>query len=391
MDSYKKIEIENQLKQISIICFLTAFLYLMLAVNDFLYAPDELKILMLIVHSIIMPSILFSLSLLAYFKKNLSFMSFLLFSAPIIAAFLNIYIISHYQTSTIYTSEIYLIIFWIFAVSGMPLKHMIGSSTIIIFTATLISLYSTPNASDEFALHTIFMLISFSLGITGAILLKQSQTKLHKQYQQQSLELQNRHILLKELFHRVKNNLQMVSGILYMQSKKIKDKQTLQIFKNSIQTIKSMGMIHEKLYKSKNLASINFNEYVNDLISYIKQGLEEQNISFTTECEEISLSLDQAVPLGLITNEILTNSIKYAFKDNSKENMIKIKFFLDAHDSINLLISDNGRGIDFDNFDKNFGYDLIYSLATQQLQGSYECFNNDGLNYLIKIDNKEKK
>ena len=386
LNTFKQLQKDTLLKQINIICFVTACLYLIIGLNDIFFAPPEFRTVMLSVHLIIMPFILFSLSALAYFKKYLSGMSILLFSAPIIAAFLNIYIVSHYHIHTIYSSEIYLILFWIFAVSGMPFKHMLGSSVIII----LVSIFSTiefySSGGTEFTSHIIWMLSSFTLGFIGAILFNYSQKNLLTQYEKQSLDLSNKNILLKELFHRVKNNLQIISGILYMQSKKIDDEEAKQVFKNSIQTIKSMGMVHEKLYKSNDLASIDFNEYINDLLNYINQDLEGNNITFDVKCEDIAVSLDQAVPLGLITNEILTNSIKHAFTNTSKRKLISIKLFLDENKKINLLISDNGRGIDFENFEKNFGYTLIYSLATQQLKGSCECFNDNGLSYVIRID-----
>jgi len=106
-----------------------------------------------------------------------------------------------------------------------------------------------------------------------------------------SKEINNKNILHKELFHRVKNNLQIISGILHMHSKKVEDKMAQEVLTHSIQTITSMGMIHEKLYKSDNLENIDFHNYLLELISYIKYSLNDKEIAFNIECKDIMLTL----------------------------------------------------------------------------------------------------
>ena len=201
-----------------------------------------------------------------------------------------------------------------------------------------------------------------------------------------SKEINNKNILHKELFHRVKNNLQIISGILHMHSKKVEDKMAQEVLTHSIQTITSMGMIHEKLYKSDNLENIDFHNYLLELISYIKYSLNDNEIVFDIECKDIMLTLKNVVPLGLILNEIITNSFKHAFNTTSLERMeITIKITKDNDNKVELKISDNGVGIDISKLKKNFGFKLIESLATYQLEGSIEYYNLNGFAYCIKF------
>ena len=372
-----------QLKQISIITFLTAMLYVLLSFIDRLIAPQQVLSLMILFHLYLNPSILLLISLLAYFKKFYSIMIIFLISAPIFAAFANIMIVSSLNDYSIYADEIYLIIFWIFAVSGLKLSHA-TISALLVTLVSLIGSYTIYNLeTNEFIMHAFWMLASFTFGFAGAYLLEKSNKTIFLQQEKLSLELNNKNILLRELFHRVKNNLQIISGILSMQSKKIEDKFIKDIFKDSIQMIKSMGIIHEKLYQSDNLEAIDFNAYIESLIGYIKQNIHNQDIKFNIECDDIMITLENAVPIGLIVNEILTNCIKYAFDENHKSIVINIKMYTDNDERLRLEVSDNGKGINFDNFKKGFGFKLIDSLVVYQLKGDLNYYNENGLCYVI--------
>lgn len=98
------------------------------------------------------------------------------------------------------------------------------------------------------------------------------------------------------------------------------------------------------------------------------------------------ISLDNAIPLGLIVNEVITNSIKYAFEADNKNKALNIKMYKNNFEELILELSDNGKGIDFDLFEKGFGFKLIDSLVTQQLKGTLEYFNKDGLSYILKFN-----
>jgi len=221
--------------------------------------------------------------------------------------------------------------------------------------------------------------------------IKERTQTINTKNKQLSIELKNKNILHKELFHRVKNNLHMVSSILYTHSKKIKDKDAIEVLENSMQTISSIGMIHERLYKSGNLEFINFNEYLFSLINYIKQTIPFSKIIFEIKCTNIMITLKNAVPLGLIVNEIITNSIKHAFNDNNfNKKIINVKIQKDKDNILFLNISDNGSGIKDKNFKKNFGFKLIESLVKFELKGNLKYFSHNGLFYKIKFKDIEE-
>jgi len=378
-----------QLRQIYVISILTAILYIIMSFVDMNIAPKQAINMMVNVHLFMVPTILLVIAILAFFKKHYSLMTILLIIAPIIAAVGNILIVSNFQGYSIYSNEIYLIIFWIFTVSGLKLVDAIISATLIIFIS-IIGTYTTSQLQlNELIMHIFWMLSSISFGIFGKYLLEHSNKTIFLKHEQLSLELNNKNILLRELFHRVKNNLQIIASLLSIQSKKIEDKKTKDTFKNSIQTIKSMSIIHEKLYKSDNLEAIDFNDYLSSLISNMKQNIGGNDVKFNIKCDNMMISLDNAIPLGLIINEVITNSIKYAFEANDDNNkVIDIQMYKNSLEELILELSDNGKGIDFNIFEKGFGFKLIDSLVVQQLKGTLEYFNKDGLFYVLKFNEK---
>ena len=122
-------------------------------------------------------------------------------------------------------------------------------------------------------------------------------------------------MLLKEIHHRVKNNMQIVSSLLDHQTQFIKDKKVIEIFTESQNRIASMALVHEKLYQSKDLAKIDFNDYISDLVANLFQSYVKNSgkIKLNMNIENIQLDIDLAIPCGLIINELVTNSLKYAF------------------------------------------------------------------------------
>ena len=134
-------------------------------------------------------------------------------------------------------------------------------------------------------------------------------------------------VLLKEIHHRVKNNLQVISSLLYLQSKYLTDKNSLAIFLESQTRVRSMSLVHEKLYQSENLAKINLRLYVNDLVRYLFRSYQvDQNyIKMNLDVENIFLDVESAVPCGLIINELVSNSLKYAFPAQKKGEIV-VKF-----------------------------------------------------------------
>ncbi|MFZ1292040.1 MAG: histidine kinase dimerization/phosphoacceptor domain -containing protein [Melioribacteraceae bacterium] len=217
--------------------------------------------------------------------------------------------------------------------------------------------------------------------------------KIGEQLLQTSLS--EKEVLLKEIHHRVKNNLQIISSLLYLQSKKFDNEEIQNIFKDSQTRVKSMSLVHEKLYQSKTLSHINFKEYIQNLTSYIFSSYKNNShIRTIVETEEVKLNIDTAVPCGLIINEIVTNSMKYAFPENYKIEKPKICVSLKKLDELkyNLTISDNGVGLpaDFEKrTSKSLGFQLINSLVNQ-IEGTVQINNKVGTEYVINFIDRNK-
>jgi len=195
-------------------------------------------------------------------------------------------------------------------------------------------------------------------------------------------------ILLKEIHHRVKNNLQFISSMLRLHGKTIKNKDLISIFKDIQSRITMMGIIHEKLYNSKNFSTINFSDYLNTLINNIFYYLNDGNkeIKINTNISNITLNVDTAISCGLILNELLTNSLKYAFK-HKNEGMINIEFHKKPEEHYIIKYSDNGIGMsEHINFDtlNTFGLQLVKN-SVEQLGGHIEMNCSRGLEVNISF------
>lgn len=206
--------------------------------------------------------------------------------------------------------------------------------------------------------------------------------------------LQEKEVLLKEVHHRVKNNLQVISSILNLQSSYVKDEGTLNILKESQNRIKSMAFIHESLYQTKDFSSINFTEYVvnlsqNLIHSYSNFGHE---IKLNLDIQNVFLNLDLAIPCGLIINEIVSNALKYAFVDNSEGAEVTIQMQI-MNDDLVLKVGDNGIGlpknIDYRNTE-SLGLQLVVTL-TDQLSGIIALDLEKGTNYTIIFKHNQVK
>ncbi len=191
--------------------------------------------------------------------------------------------------------------------------------------------------------------------------------------------LKEKTTLLSEIHHRVKNNLAIVSGLLQLQKNEVKDEKVTAAFEQSINRIISIAMVHELMYKSPELSSINIHTYLDMLVPAISAAMNDQNrnIEFVIEIDEYKLNINQAIPIGLLLNELITNSFKYAFQDQ-KEGVIKIKLTADG-EKVTVLYEDNGSGFGDDNsFDKpkNLGLNLIHTQL-KQLEASYTVDTTD--------------
>ncbi len=205
--------------------------------------------------------------------------------------------------------------------------------------------------------------------------------------------LMEKEILLKEVHHRVKNNLQIIGSLLKFQTKYIKDPEAMEIFKESQNRIRSISMIHEKLYQTKDLSRVEFSGYVKTLITqlFIAFGIQPDEISFTVNANNIFLSVDNAIPCGLIINEIVTNSLKYAFPDNRKGHISIDVSYNNTH--YTLKIADDGVGMpEGYEIDKpeTLGLQLVNTLVFQ-LDAELRLERNNGTCYTITFSNMNYK
>jgi len=191
--------------------------------------------------------------------------------------------------------------------------------------------------------------------------------------------------LLKEIHHRVKNNLQIVISLLNTQSAYLDNEDALMAIQNSQHRMHAMSLIHQKLYQSDNLANIDMSWYVYELINYMKECFDtDQNINFVLEVEKTYLDVAQAVPLGLIINEAVNNAIKYAFPENRKGEVIIVLKNI-GESNYELKIADNGVGLpeDFDDIERDsLGMNLMIGLS-DQIDGTFEMKNDNGLKITI--------
>jgi PAS domain S-box-containing protein len=191
--------------------------------------------------------------------------------------------------------------------------------------------------------------------------------------------LREKEVLLKEIHHRVKNNLQIVSSLLSLQSEYIRDPEMLKIFSESQARVKSMALIHEKLYKSSNLAEIDFGEYVKDLAIQLfrSYGARQKGIALETELEPLSLVLDRAIPCGIIVNELVSNALKYAFPSGQRGTVYVKLYGVDDH-AMELVVGDTGIGI-AEGMDvatsETLGLKLV-TMLSKQLEGSLTLVRN---------------
>jgi len=196
---------------------------------------------------------------------------------------------------------------------------------------------------------------------------------------------EEKELLLKEVHHRVKNNLQVISSLLSIQASYIKDKKVLSMFQKSQDRIKSMSLIHEKMYQSSDLAHINLTEYINLLANNLISSYSiDKHIKPDIRISVKQLSIDTLIPIGLIINELVTNSIKYAFEDKSTG---KISISLDVTEDRNykLIVGDNGIGIKDDiSFEKpiSMGMELI-KILVEQIDGEIKKKDQKGTVYMI--------
>ena len=208
--------------------------------------------------------------------------------------------------------------------------------------------------------------------------------------------LAEKEVLLREIHHRVKNNMQVIYGLLTLQEGNVDDDKYSNLLQESKNRIVAMALVHDKLYQSENLASINFAEYISSLASTLFQTYRTTgNIALKMDVEDVSIGIDSAIPCGLILNELISNSLKHAFPDN-RDGEIRIYVHAeglqndgatsDNNGNITLIVSNNGvefpEDLDWKNTE-SLGLQLV-NILTQQLDGTIELDRSSGTAFKIR-------
>jgi PAS domain S-box-containing protein len=200
--------------------------------------------------------------------------------------------------------------------------------------------------------------------------------------------LTEKEILLKEIHHRVKNNLQIISSLLDLQADSIDDDHVRELFKVSQNRIRTMALVHGTLYGTDNISMIDCSDYVRSLVDYLSSIFlrNSSNIAITVSIDDIQLNIDRAVPVGIILNELITNSMKYAFP-GSQPGSIRISMERTTDDHIILDIADDGVGIPAEidpEHSLTLGLQLVYMLV-HQIKGSVKIDRTDGTRFIISF------
>jgi PAS domain S-box-containing protein len=205
--------------------------------------------------------------------------------------------------------------------------------------------------------------------------------------------LQEKELLLKEVHHRVKNNMQVISSLLNIQAETVANQTFTDLLGESQQRIKSMSLIHENLYQSDNLLEIDFEDYINMLANSLHRFYSVQDVivSLDIQVDNVALDIETAVPCGLIINELISNSLKHAFKGRTGKGQIYIHFRSIGCQYV-LEIGDNGNGLPGDfsvDSTTSMGMEIV-SILTQQIDGQLTFDSNEGASFKIAFPKKEK-
>lgn len=260
--------------------------------------------------------------------------------------------------------EAYLIPNDIYSMTDVPLRSegkMIG---VICFEFT--GQFHTWTKEEEKFMQSVAQLLSLSL-----------ETDAKKKYREQLESLvKQKDILIKEINHRVKNNISIILSLINMQERKVKDPEDEVLFEDLKNKVFSMSAVQEQLHNKQEVDKIEIKEYLDSLIKNLRNSFDpENNVTATLDLDHIKLDIIKAIPLGLIANEVITNSFKYAFPDH-KNPELHIGCKKDRNE-INIVFRDNGPGKN-DNIGEGMGMEIIESL-TEQIDGTFKQYNDNGL------------
>jgi PAS domain S-box-containing protein len=228
--------------------------------------------------------------------------------------------------------------------------------------------------------------------VTGYVSINRDITSRKQAEERMKSLLKEKELLVREVHHRVKNNFAVVSSLLGLQSQQIEDEAIQAMFMKSHDRIRSMSLIHERLYQSQELTHINLSEYIRTLVTDLYESYETDpaKVSLIIEAEDVTLNLDQAIPCGLIVNELISNALKYGFPSGWKgEGRVEVTLRRIEKNQIELAVKDNGVGLPID-FDlqktKSLGLKIINLLAEDQLGGKLRVVKDAGTNFIVRFN-----
>ena len=221
---------------------------------------------------------------------------------------------------------------------------------------------------------------------TGSIGIFVDITEIREAEKKIKSQLREKEVMLQEIYHRVKNNLQIISSMLKLQASYVDDEYAIQLFRNCQHRVKSMSLVHEKLYRSDNLSRICFRDYTESLIKnlFASLNISGNRINYELDINDINLNISTAIPCGLIINELITNALKYGFPDD-KQGLIKISMNKLDNGKLNLTVWNNGIDLpkDFDMTDlSSFGMRLV-DILTLQLEAELIIERNEGVAFSL--------
>ncbi len=240
-----------------------------------------------------------------------------------------------------------------------------------------------------YMLHNMKLLRDEHGTITGVQGIAREITRLKNTEGQISQALKEKEMLLRELYHRTKNNMQVISSLVSLQSASLKDKTVLDILKDTQDRIRAMSIVHEQLYKSQDLASLDIKDYMEVLANVMVLSYQSQpeKVSLLLDIESFALPIDVVMPCGLVLNELISNSLKYAFPGD-RSGAISIYMRRAAENQVEFVYADDGIGFKLPGDMKKvetLGLRLVNNLVTKQLGGTLEARSNGRTEFRIRF------
>ena len=248
------------------------------------------------------------------------------------------------------------------------------------------------NSEKQNTLNYIFItaLVAVSMLVLALIMVVRQRRKVN---QLLGASLKEKNVLLKEIHHRVKNNFQLISSLLNLQSNMIEDETAIAAIDESKNRVISMALVHQHIYQAENLSSIRMHEYIEELMTMIARSMQKtgQEIETHIDAEEIMFDVEVAIPIGLILNELITNSFKYAFEGRKSGN-VTIEFNKIGQDKFLLHFYDDGIGLpkDFDLENLESLGLLLVQLLVAQIKGNVKVKNGEGTHFYIDFTYDDK-